>query len=86
MLENLIKLGWEVLSTGDLTTTPGYELVTWILKKSSTPPLGDANVVAVTFDQEKVKVWSKKANIQVNNAIQRAINEVISKGNLNTKH
>jgi len=75
VLKRLIGVGWEVLTTGELTVTEGYELFTWILKKSTTP-LADAEVAAIVLQPEgeaKVEVVSEEKQPQVNNALKRAL-------------
>ena len=63
-------------SSSDVTTTPGFELVTWILKRSSTP-LTNPEVVSVAFTSaNKVEVISPKSQVQVNNVLKTAINKV----------
>jgi hypothetical protein len=49
LLEGIVKGGWEVISSADFTTTPGFELVTWVFKKSSTPLGADNGEVAAVF-------------------------------------
>ena len=43
-----MKSGWEVVSSAEFTTTPGFELVTWVFKKSVTP-IGDGNGAVVAL-------------------------------------
>ena len=37
-----------MVSSAEFTTTPGFELVTWVFKKSSTP-IGDGNGAVVAL-------------------------------------
>ena len=48
LLEGVVKSGWEVVSSAEFTTTPGFELVTWVFKKSVTP-IGDGNGAVVAL-------------------------------------
>ena len=66
LLENIVCSGWEILTASEFTNTPGFELATWVLKKSTTP-ISEAAVAAVVFnDQEgKVEVIANSPQIQV---------------------
>ena len=48
LLEGVVKSGWEVVSSAEFTTTPGFELVTWVFKRSATP-IGDGNGAVVAL-------------------------------------
>ena len=77
LLENLVRSGWEVIASGKFTTTPDFEIVTWMLKKSVTP-LDNAEVAAVAFtdDKRKIRVLSRNPQVQVNNVVHRALEAV----------
>ncbi len=50
LLEGVIRAGWEVLSSAEFTTTPGFELVTWVFKRSGAPVAAEGgDVAAVLF-------------------------------------
>ena len=76
VLENLILAGWEVSSSSDLSVTPGFELVTWFLKRSSTP-LTEAEVACIAFTEAgKLEIVSSKAQTQVSDVVKAAIAKV----------
>lgn len=53
ILEALIAHGWEVVSAPNLDVTPGHDLMTLVVKKSTTsPPLYTAQVAAVVLGEE----------------------------------
>ena len=71
LLEGVVKSGWEVVSSAEFTTTPGFELVTWVFKKSVTP-IGDGNgaVVALMLTPPNRSVMHKLFGISDNVAQQ----------------
>ncbi|XP_040564906.1 uncharacterized protein [Lepeophtheirus salmonis] len=80
ILERIITNGWEIVASTELTTTPNFELCTWIIKKCSTP-LYNGEVSCLLFDcDNKIKILGTKSQIQINNVVRRAIDKKWPKG------
>eukprot|EP00096_Caligus_rogercresseyi_P014318 TRINITY_DN6810_c0_g1_i1.p1 TRINITY_DN6810_c0_g1~~TRINITY_DN6810_c0_g1_i1.p1 ORF type:complete len:634 (+),score=132.70 TRINITY_DN6810_c0_g1_i1:91-1902(+) len=80
LLERIITSGWEVCASTELSTTPNFELVTWIIKKCSTP-LYNGEVSCLVFDcDNKIKILGTKAQTQINNVVKRTIEKKWPKG------
>lgn len=79
-MENIICSGWEILAASEFTNTPGFELATWVLKKSTTP-LTDAAVTAIVFSEASntVEVVGPQNQPQVNNVVKQAAENVTPK-------
>jgi len=78
ILETLIQSGWEISTSCVTTVTPGFDVGSYFLKKSSSPPLHNAQVAAVVIDEinGKVEVLSHRRgekHVDINNAVHRAV-------------
>lgn len=80
LLEKLVKVGWEVQASPCVISSPGYEFSTWIMKKSTSPPLHNAQVASIAIGSGKISVVSDRKEIQINNAIDRAIKKCVQYG------
>ena len=72
-MEGLLAIGLEVLASSDMTVTPGFELVTWIFKKSSTPvsPNGHEIVSVVVKSPNRLEIVGPKDTAQVQLVMDR---------------
>ena len=61
----------------NVTTTPGYELSTWILRQVTTPALHTAEIAAIVFGNGFIRVIERNKNVEVSNVVRRAAKKCI---------
>lgn len=77
IMENITKAGYDMLTSSRFSTTPGYELRTWILKKAATP-IENPQVMALAFPAaDKVCVVGAKEDNPANPVVQAAIEKIM---------
>jgi hypothetical protein len=78
ILESLIRYGWEIITSGRTTTTPGFEYITWVFKSGTTAVLYNAEVVSLVIGETSGSLKVVPSNPQINNAVKRAIDNILA--------
>ena len=73
LLESLIRLGWDVSTSGRASVTPGFESITWILKSGTNVPSNNPEVNAIVINEVDGNLRVLNGNIQMNNVVKRAL-------------
>lgn len=73
LLESLIRLGWDVSTSGRATTTPGFESITWILKSGTNVASNNPEVNAIVINEVDGNLRVVNGNVQMNNVVKRAL-------------
>eukprot|EP00095_Tigriopus_kingsejongensis_P006751 maker-scaffold1404_size42976-snap-gene-0.12 protein:Tk06751 transcript:maker-scaffold1404_size42976-snap-gene-0.12-mRNA-1 annotation:"---NA---" len=77
VLENISSAGFEVVTSSRFSTTPGFELRTWILKKAATP-IENPMVIALALPApDKICVVGAQEDTPANNVVMEAIAKIM---------